>query len=97
MIRFVQHFVGELNVFNFLVKFQPWREGHDRIEAGRALEYTEQSLKDRFMPGGQLDLDALVHLPTLFVQETGNQPGRLARVGRITRARMDGNRSPSRL
>lgn len=78
-------------MFNFLVKFQPWREGHDRIEAGRALEYTEQSLRDRFMPGGQLDLDALLPLPTLFVQETGNQPGRLARVGRITRARMDGS------
>jgi hypothetical protein len=81
---------GEIKVFNFLVKFQPWREGHDRIEAGRALEYTEQSLKDRFMPEGQLDLDTLAHLPTLFLQETGNQPGRMARVGRITRARKDG-------
>ena len=45
---------------------------------------------DRFMPGGALDLDALATLPTIFLQETSGQPDQVARVGTITRARIDG-------
>jgi len=42
------------------------------------------------MPEGQLDLNALIQLPSLFVQETAGESDRLARVGKITRARYDG-------
>jgi hypothetical protein len=79
-----------IKMFNLLVKYQPWGNGRDRIPHGRALEYTEQSLIDQFMPGGALDLDGLATLPTMFVQETSGQPDQVARLGTITRARIDG-------
>jgi hypothetical protein len=54
-----------------------------------AFEYTEPSLVERFKPGGELDLVALAALPTLFVEETSGQNAQVARVGTITRARMN--------
>jgi hypothetical protein len=77
-------------MFNLLVKSQSWGDGRDTIPDGRAFEYTEQSLVDRFKPGDQLDLVALAALPTLFVQETSGQNAQVARVGTITRVRMNG-------
>lgn len=56
---------------------------------GRTFEATEQSLVDRFKPEGQLDINALIALPTLFVQETFGPCDQVARVGKITRARMN--------
>ena len=77
-------------MFNLLVKYEPWGDGRDTIPYGRALQYTEEPLVDRFSPGGQLDLDALVALPTLFVQEIVGQADQIARVGTIIRARISG-------
>jgi hypothetical protein len=76
------------NLFNLLVKFSPWADSRDTIPIGRALEYTDDALVERFEPGGQLDLAALTALPTLFVQETSGRRDQVARVGTITRARM---------
>jgi hypothetical protein len=47
-------------------------------------------LLDRFKPRDQLDLAALITLPTLFVQETSGQRDQVARAGTITRARING-------
>jgi hypothetical protein len=77
-------------MFNLLVKSQSWADGRDTITDGRVFEHTEQSLVDRFKPGCQLDLVALAALSTLFVQETSGQNAQVARVGTITRARMNG-------
>jgi hypothetical protein len=77
-------------MFNLLVKYQSWGDGRDIIPEGRALEYTEQSLVEKFKPGGQLDLAALAALPTLFAQETSGQNDQVARVGTITSARING-------
>jgi hypothetical protein len=79
-------------MFNLLVKFQPWGDGRDSIPSGRVFEYTDDSLDARFKPGGQLDLVALAALPTLFVQETSGQQDQVARVGTITRARLNNSR-----
>jgi hypothetical protein len=79
-------------MFNLLVKYQSWGDGRDTISSSRVFEYTEPSLVGRFTPGGQLDLVALAALPTLFVQETSGQRDQVARVGTITRARMNNGR-----
>src|SRR4051812_40992277 len=68
-------------------EFQPWGEARDTIPGGRALEYTDSSLVDRFKPGGHLDLAALSSLPTLFIQETSGQQDQAGRVGTISRVR----------
>jgi len=73
------------------VKYSSWADGRDTIPSARTFEYTEQSLVDRFKPEGQLDLVALTALPTLFVQETSGQGNQVARVGTITRARINGH------
>jgi hypothetical protein len=77
-------------LFNLLVKYSAWADGRDTIPAGRAFEYTEQPLIDRFKPQGQLDLAALAAFPTLFVQETFGERDHIARLGTIVRARMNG-------
>jgi hypothetical protein len=74
-------------MFNLLVKSQPWRDGHDRIDSGRAFEYTGEHLEEQFKPEGIFDFDSLFQLPALFVQETGGEAGRLARVGRLLQIR----------
>jgi hypothetical protein len=79
-----------IQMFNLIVKASAWADGRDSILASRVFEHTDQSLVDRFKPGGQLDLDALIALPTLFVQETSGQSDQVAHVGTITRARMTG-------
>lgn len=73
------------------MKYSSWADGRDTIPSARTFEYTEQSLVDRFKPEGQLDLVALTALPTLFVQETSGQGNQVARVGTITRARINGH------
>lgn len=77
-------------MFNLLVSGSGWADTRDTIRAERALEYTEQHLKQTFEPGGQLDFQALIALPTLFLEESSAQEDQIARVGTITRARMSG-------
>jgi hypothetical protein len=77
-------------LFNLIVKSSGWAEGLDTFSGGRVFEYTEQPLVDRFKPAGQLDLAALITLPTVFVQETFGQGDQIARIGTILRAHMSG-------
>ena len=72
------------------MKYRPWGDGHDTVPGDRVFEYTEQPLVDRFKPGGLLDFASLITLPTLFVQETAGLGDQAARVGTITRARVNG-------
>lgn len=74
-----------------IVKYSAWADGRDSISSGRIFEYTDDVLVSRFKPGGQLDLPALLKLPTLFVQESSGQGNQVARVGTITRARISGS------
>jgi hypothetical protein len=78
-------------LFNLLVKFSAWAEGgRDTFPVGRLFEYTDQALIEEFKPAGNLDLQLLSELPTLFVQETSGQQDQVAHIGRITRARING-------
>lgn len=77
-------------MFNLLVKYGPWGDGRDSLPSGRVLQYTEDSLEQRFAPNSLADLDALIKLPTLFVEETDRQRIQIARAGIITDARLNG-------
>jgi hypothetical protein len=73
------------------VKSSAWADGRDAIPRARTFEYTEKYLVERFEPGGQqLDFNSLITFPTLFVQETTGAADQIARVGTITRARLNG-------
>jgi hypothetical protein len=77
-------------MFNLLVKYRSWADGRDTMPSGRVFECTDEALVAKFKPGGRLDLTALATLPALFVQETSGQQDQVARVGTITRARLNG-------
>lgn len=78
-------------MFNLLVSGKGWAESRDTVYGGRTFEYTDPVLEKRFKPAGKLDFNALVALPTVFMQETSGRNGKeLARVGRITIARNSG-------
>lgn len=78
-------------MFNLLVKYSAWADGIDTLPRARTFEYTEKYLVDRFEPGGQqLDFNSLVTFPTLFVQESSGAFDQVARIGTITRARING-------
>src|SRR6185437_7331053 len=78
-------------MFNLIVKYDAWGNGRDTIPYVRALEHTEDELVERFRPNGQLDLAALLQLPTLFVQESSGRDTEVAHVGTITHARVVGS------
>ena len=77
-------------MFNLLVSGSGWANAHDTMPEGRALEYTQQYLRDQFRPNDQLDFAALLALPTLFMEESSGRGDQIARVGTITRARLSG-------
>lgn len=77
-------------MFNLLVSGNGWADMRDTMYGGRTFEYTEQHLVDRFRPDGQLDLQALAELPTLFVEESSGRGNQIARIGTINRARLSG-------
>lgn len=77
-------------MFNLLVSGGGWAADRDTLPTGRVLEYTEDHLRARFKPDGQLDLQALLALPALFLEETSGRGEQIARVGTITRARVSG-------
>jgi hypothetical protein len=77
-------------MFNLLVKFGPWGDGRDSMPVGRMLEYTEDSIQEHFAPKWKFDFEALIKLPSLFVEETTRERDQIARVGLITGARIYG-------
>lgn len=78
-------------MFNLLVSYSGWAESRDTITAGRILEYTEQTLIDKFRINGIIDLNALAKLPCLFLQETNRDSVQTVRVGTLIRATISGN------
>lgn len=77
-------------MFNLLVKLNAWAQQVDTMYGGRILEFTDDRLVERFRPAGQLDLQALAALPTLFAQESYGNENAVARVGTILRAYPNG-------
>lgn len=78
-------------MFSLIVKGRGWTGNTDTIDASRIFEYTETDLVDKLKPYGQLDLKALLLLPTLFVSETFGRGDQVAYVGTIIRARASGS------
>lgn len=75
-------------MFNLLVKGMPWVNGTASFGPDRVIAYTDESLKQKFTNNSILDFDALMKLPSLFVEETNFQEQQqLARVGRVTHVR----------
>jgi hypothetical protein len=77
-------------MFNLLVKGNGWADGRDTMFAERTFEYTDDEISKRYTVGGQIQFNALLRLPALFVEESDNSPDQLAHVGTITRARLSG-------
>ncbi len=74
-------------MFNLLVSGAGWAERRDTIPAGRAFEYTDDELVEQFMPGGNLNVEAVKALPTLFMSESFGAGDQVARVGSIINIR----------
>ena len=73
-------------MFNLIVKASGWSERRDSFPAGRVLEYTSSNMIQRFKPSGELDLEQLTKLPTLFMEESWGDGEHIAHVGEIIRA-----------
>jgi hypothetical protein len=77
-------------MFNLLISGSGWADDRDTMPSGRAFEYTNDGLVERFKPNGKLDFAALIQLPTLFMEESSRAKNQVARVGRILSARESG-------
>lgn len=77
-------------MFNLIVKASGWANHRDNFPAGRAFGYTAENFVQKFKPNGNLDLEALKNLPTLFMEETWRDKDQVARVGTIIRASESG-------
>lgn len=75
-------------MFNLLVKGTEWSEYRDSMSFSRVFEYTEQNIRDQFSVKGDIDLNALMKLPSVFLQETYGDGNQKVRIGAITHARV---------
>lgn len=80
----------ESNLYNLLVSASGWAEGRDTLPSSRVVKYTEATLRQRFMPDGTLDTEAVMALPTLFMEESHPNGDPVAQFGKITRIRHSG-------
>ena len=79
----------DLGMFNLMVKYTAWENGHDFFHISRVFEFTDNGVVNLFNPSNSVDLDRLMKLPTLFVEETSGQGNQIAKVGYIHRARIN--------
>lgn len=71
-------------MFNLLVKGNGWQDGRDTFIGSRILEYTDDHLVQKFTVSGEVNLELLKSLPTLFIEETFRDGSdQTAHVGRI--------------
>lgn len=77
-------------VYNLIIKYQPWGNVRDRLDMQRIFESTDGLLAQRFNPLNADDRRALTELPTLLVQERGGQGSPCGQVATIHRALSDG-------
>jgi hypothetical protein len=77
-------------LFNLLVSGSGWSEARDTMPHGRVLEYTADHLREQFSTAKNINLDALISLPSVFLQETYGDGNQSVRVGTITHARVSG-------
>lgn len=76
-------------MFNLLVTGLPFVPPRSRCTLGsdRVLGHTDKDIEAKYMPGGVLDQQAVMALPTIFTNETSRDPASptIARVGTITK------------
>jgi len=78
-------------LFNLLVSGSGWANARDTMSQSRVFEYTEPNIQSYYKSNGVINLDALISLPSVFLQETYGDGNQVVRVGTITRARFTGS------
>lgn len=73
-------------MFSLLVKAGGWAESRDSMPLIRSFEHTKDSIIEEFKVNSEIDFQALIGLPALFLKETFGNEDPVARVGRIIHA-----------
>jgi hypothetical protein len=76
-------------MFNLIVSTGVQSQTSGTILAGRVFEHTDKRLEAQFKPGGQLDIAALMSLPTIFMEEGTSDE--IAGVGWLSRVEPQGS------
>jgi hypothetical protein len=76
-------------MFNLIMLSDDWSTGRATMPIDRVFEYTDDHVRDQFRQDGSPNLDRMTALPSLFMQEGGNDE--VAAVGHINRARLSRN------
>lgn len=73
-------------MFNLLMFNVDWTTGSATVPQSRVFEYTEDLLTAQFVQNGQIQLDKLTRLPSVFCEEgVDDQVARVGQVNRIQR------------
>lgn len=75
-------------MFNLIVSGAPWETGRFEFSLDRVFEHTTDDVARQFRTQHGLDFDALMRLPTLFMNE--GRDFEVARVGRVVEVRPRG-------
>jgi hypothetical protein len=78
----------EERMFNLIVSTGVQSDDSGTIFAARVFEYTEDTLKNRFMPNGRLNVSDVMSFPTIFMQEGFDDE--VAGVGWLSRIELQG-------
>lgn len=77
-------------MFNLLVNSNGWGDTRGSLPLDRVFKYTANHLPQKFQAMTEQEMRSVMAYPSLFMPEIDNSGPQLARVGSITRARVDG-------
>lgn len=70
-------------MYHLLVSYNGWSQTSDSIHLSRALEFTEDQVKDIYRPSGSFDVARIAQIPALFASEIEGSGQQTARLGFI--------------
>lgn len=77
-------------MFNLIVSGRVDNDRKGAISSERVLQFTDEEIRERFMPSGKMDIDAVIKLPTLLMEEgRSDEIARIAWLSKIARQGSD--------
>jgi hypothetical protein len=70
-------------MYHLLVSYNGWSLSNDSIDSRRVCEYTNDTLKNLYLPRGKFFTQKIIQIPAIFASESGGSGEPLARVGYI--------------
>lgn len=70
-------------MYQIIVNSSGWDKQGGTLDASRIFEYTDDDISSLYKDGGELNMDRIRELPTIFAAETGSSARQIVKVGKV--------------